>query len=192
MTVTALDPTSALVIIDLQHAVVGAPTVPHTGQEVVGRAVELARAFREHGAAVVLVRVTAGSDPAPGRNELPARSGPLPDGWDAVVDDLAGHPDDITVTKRTWNAFHGTDLDLRLRRRGVTQVVLAGLTTSIGVESTARAAYDHGYHVTLVTDAMADLDLEAHHNSLRRIFPLLGQAGSTAEIVRLLAGASSR
>ncbi|GAB3833868.1 cysteine hydrolase family protein [Dactylosporangium cerinum] len=106
------------------------------------------------------------------------------------MDDLAGHPDDITVTKRTWNAFHGTDLDLRLRRRGVTQVVLAGLTTSIGVESTARAAYDHGYHVTLVTDAMADLELDAHRNSVRRIFPL-GQAGSTAEIVRLLAGASS-
>jgi nicotinamidase-related amidase len=79
------------------------------------------------------------------------------------------------VTKRTWGAFYGTDLDLQLRRRGVTQIVLAGLTTSIGVESTARAAYEHGYHVTLATDAMADLDLQAHRNSIQRIFPLLGQ-----------------
>lgn len=91
------------------------------------------------------------------------------------------------MTKRTWSAFHGTDLDLQLRRRGVTQIVLAGLTTSIGVESTARAAHEHGYHVTLATDAMADLDLEAHHNSIQRIFPLLGQTGSTTEIVEMLA-----
>jgi nicotinamidase-related amidase len=192
MTVTALDPSIALVVIDLQNAVVGAPMVPRTGPEVVARAVELARAFREHRAPVILVRVTAradGSDTAPGRNEIPARPGSLPDDWDAIVDDLAGHSDDITVTKRTWGAFYGTDLDLQLRRRGVTQIVLAGLTTSIGVESTARAAYEHGYHVTLATDAMADLNLEAHHNSIHRIFPLLGQTGSTTEIVEMLAKA---
>ncbi|GAA4258267.1 isochorismatase family protein [Dactylosporangium darangshiense] len=192
MTITALDPSSALVIIDLQNAVVGAPMVPYSGPEVVARAVELARAFREHRAPVVLVRVTTradGSDAAPGRTETPGRPGSLPEGWDAIVDDLAGHPDDITVTKRTWGALHGTDLDLQLRRRGVTQIVLAGLTTSIGVESTARAAYEHGYHVTLATDAMADLDLEAHRNSMQRIFPLLGQTGSTTEIVAMLAKA---
>lgn len=190
MTVTALDSSSALVIIDLQNAIVGAPTVPYTGPEVVARAVELAGAFRAHSAPVVTVRVTAradGSDAAPGRNEIPSRPGSLPEDWDAVVDDLAGHPDDITVSKRTWSAFYGTDLDLQLRRRGVTQVVLAGLTTSIGVESTARAAYEHGYHVTLATDAMADLDLEAHRNSIERIFPLLGETGSTADIVEMLA-----
>ncbi|MFG3436288.1 isochorismatase family protein [Nonomuraea sp. NPDC047897] len=97
-------------------------------------------AFRRHGAPVVLVRLTAGadgSDAAPGRTEIPRPPGPLPAGWDVVVDDLAGHPGDVTVTKRTWSAFHGTDLDLRLRRRGGTQLVLAGIATSIGVESTA-------------------------------------------------------
>jgi nicotinamidase-related amidase len=190
VTVTALDPSTALVIIDLQNAIVGAPMLPHTGPEVVARAVELVRAFRQRRAPVVLVRVTAradGSDATPGRNEIPTQPGSLPEGWDAIVDDLAGHPDDITVTKRTWGAFHGTDLDLQLRRRGVTQIVLAGLTTSIGVESTARAAYEHGYHVTLATDAMADLDPEAHRNSIQRIFPLLGQTGSTTEIVEMLA-----
>ncbi|WP_458686303.1 isochorismatase family protein [Nocardia tengchongensis] len=190
MTITALDSSIALVIIDLQNAIVGAPTVPYSGSEVVARAVELTRAFREHRAPVVLVRVTAradGSDAAPGRNESPSRPSSPAQGWDAIVDDLAGHPDDITVTKRTWGAFYGTDLDLQLRRRGVTQIVLAGLTTSIGVESTARAAYEHGYHVTLATDAMADLDVEAHRNSIERIFPLLGETGRSAEIVDLLA-----
>lgn len=191
MTVTTLDASSALVIIDVQNALVHAPTVPHTGPEVVTRTVELARAFRAHRAPVVLVRVTAradGSDTPPGRNEIPPHTGSLPEGWDAIVDDLTGHPGDIPVTKRAWGAFHGTDLDLQLRRRGVTQLVLAGLTTSIGVESTARAAYEHGYHVTLATDAMADLDMDAHRNSIERIFPQLGETGSTAEIVELLAG----
>ncbi|MFD8244110.1 isochorismatase family protein [Nocardia sp. NPDC059691] len=190
MTVTALDPSSALVLVDLQNALIDAPTVPYTGREVVARAVELARAFHEHSAPVVLVRVTAradGADAAPGRSDISSPPGSLPDGWDVIVDDLAGHPDDIMVTKRTWGAFHGTDLDLQLRRRRVTQIVLAGLTTSIGVESTARAAFEHGYHVTLATDAMADLNVEAHRNSIERIFPLLGETGCTAEIVETLA-----
>jgi nicotinamidase-related amidase len=194
MTITALDRSSALVICDLQNALVNAPTAPFPGTEVVARAVELARDFRDHRAPVALVRVTAradGSDAAPGRTESLTAPGSLPEGWDAIVDDLAGHPEDITVTKRTWSAFHGTDLDLQLRRRGVTQIVLAGLTTSIGVESTARAAYEHGYHVTLAIDAMADLDEEAHRNSVERIFPLLGQTGSTTAIAEMLAKARS-
>jgi nicotinamidase-related amidase len=189
MSVTALDHSTALVIVDLQNALVGAPLAPHSGPEVVGRAVGSAHAFRAHGAPVILVRVTAradGSDATPGRNELPAASGAPPEGWDAIVEDLTGHPEDIIVTKRAWGAFHGTDLDLHLRRRGVTQIVLAGLTTSIGVESTARAAYEHGYHVTLATDAMADLDPRAHRHSVERIFPRLGQTGSTSDILDLL------
>ncbi|GAA2240805.1 hydrolase [Kitasatospora cystarginea] len=190
MALTALDPSTALVLIDLQHGITALPTVPYTTPEVVARSVELADAFRAHGAPVVLVRVTAaadGSDAVPGRTEAPRHSGGLPEGWDVIVGDLAGHPGDITVTKRNWGAFHGTDLDLQLRRRGVTQIVLAGIATSIGVESTARAAHEHAYHVTLATDAMADMDLEAHRNSVERIFPRLGETGTTAEILELLA-----
>ncbi|MEU6718990.1 isochorismatase family protein [Nonomuraea sp. NPDC046802] len=184
MPVTTIDTTTALVLIDLQNAIVVRPATPYTGAEVVARAVELADAFRDHSAPVVLVRVTAA---APGRTEIPRPPGPLPAGWDVIVDDLAGHPGDITVTKRSWGAFYGTDLDLQLRRRGVTQVVLAGIATSIGVESTARAAYEHGYNVTLVTDAMTDLNVQAHRNSVERIFPLLGESATTAEVIDLLA-----
>lgn len=189
MTVTTIDPSAALVLIDLQNAVVRRPATPYTGAEVVARAVTLADAFRDSGAPVVLVRVTAradSSDSAPGRTEIPRPTGDLPAGWDVIVDDLAGYPGDIVVTKRSWGAFYGTDLDLQLRRRGVTQIVLAGIATSIGVESTARAAHEHGYHVTLVIDAMTDLDAQAHHNSIEKIFPLLGERATTAEIVNLL------
>ncbi|WP_326788056.1 hydrolase [Streptomyces sp. NBC_00151] len=190
MAVTTLDPRTALVLIDLQHGIVGNPGLaPHAAADVVERSVRLADAFRGHGLPVVLVRVTAaadGADAVPGRidGQGPGRS--FPEGWDVIVDDLAGHPEDITVTKRNWGAFYGTDLDLQLRRRGITQIVLAGIATSIGVESSARAAHEHGYHVTLATDAMSDLDPETHRNSVERIFPRLGETGTTEEIVELL------
>jgi nicotinamidase-related amidase len=85
-----------------------------------------------------------------------------------------------------WGAFYGTPLDLQLRRRGVTQVVLCGIATSIGVESTARGAHEHGYNVTLVIDAMTDMKAEAHDNSLARIFPRLGETGTTEAALALL------
>jgi len=190
MALSTLDPRTALVVIDLQKGFLGLPATPYGIPEIVTRSAELADAFRAQGAPVVLVRVTTapdGADAAPGRNESPRGSGGMPEGWDVVVDDLSGHPEDITVAKRNWGAFYGTDLDLQLRRRGVTQIVLTGFATSIGVESTARAAHEHGYHVTLATDAMADMDAEAHRNSVERIFPRLGESGTTAEIIELLA-----
>ncbi|WP_236788169.1 isochorismatase family protein [Amycolatopsis sp. GM8] len=189
MALTTLDDNTALVLVDLQHGTVsGSRGTPHPGQDVVSRAVELADAFRKHGGPVVLVRVTGepdGADATPGRTEAGRRDAP-PEGWDVIVDELAPQAGDIVVTKRNWGAFHGTDLDLHLRRRGVTQIVLAGVATSIGVESTARAAHEHGYHVTLATDAMTDIDADAHQNSIQRIFPLLGETGTTAEIIELL------
>ncbi|MGW3105466.1 isochorismatase family protein [Streptomyces sp. NPDC001100] len=190
MALTTLDPRTALVVIDLQGGVVGAPTQPYSGPEVVARTVELADAFRAAGLPVALVRVTFahdGADAVPGRTEQRrARGAARSEGWDVVVDELAGHPDDIHVVKRNWGAFHGTDLDVQLRRRGVTQIVLTGIATSIGVESTARAAHEHGYHVTLATDAMSDLDAVSHAHSIERIFPRLGETGTSAEILELL------
>ncbi|MEU6549425.1 hydrolase [Streptomyces sp. NPDC046915] len=189
MALTALDPRTALVAIDLQNGIVGMPTQPHTGPDVVARTAELADAFRAHGLPVVLVRVSFApdwADAVPGRTERQARGLAFPEGWDTVVDELSGHPGDIRVTKHNWSAFHGTDLDVQLRRRGITQIVLTGIATSIGVESTARDAYAHGYHVTLATDAMADSDPEAHRGSVERIFPRLGESGTTAEVLELL------
>ncbi|RVW01067.1 hydrolase [Rhodococcus xishaensis] len=190
MAVTTLDPTTALVLIDLQRGIVATPTVPHTAAEVISHSVALADAFRSHGLPVILVRVTAapdGSDWAPGRTDDGITPGDRPEGWDVVIDELSGYDSDIRVTKRNWGAFYGTDLDLQLRRRGVTQIVLGGIATSFGVESTARCGYEHGYHVTLATDAMADRTIEGHRGSVERIFPRLGETGTTSEILALLA-----
>ena len=193
MPVTTLDPKSALVVIDLQKGVVANPAAtPHTPEHVITRTRELADAFRAAGHQVILVRMTTapdGADATQGRTDMSARAAArrYPEGWDVLVDELGGHPEDLVVTKRSWGAFLGTDLDLQLRRRGITQIVLTGVATSLGVESTARAAHEHGYHVTLATDAMTDINGETHRNSVERIFPLLGETGTTAEILELLA-----
>ena len=183
MALSTIDPKPALVIIDLQKGVAAIPSV-HPMAEVVANAAELANAFRDHGLPVVLVNVTAG---APGRTEAPPRSGARPADWTDLMEELDAQPDDLRVTKLRWGAFHETPLDAHLKQLGVTQVVVAGVATSIGVESTARAAHEHGYHVVLATDAMTDTNADAHENSVERIFPRLGERGTTAEIVELLA-----
>ena len=181
MILTTIDPRPALVLIDLQKGIVSSH---HDGSvdAVVEQAATLAAAFRQRALPVVLVNVTG---PAPGRTEAGWSGGAstLPAGWADIVDELAAQPEDHLITKRRRSAFHGTGLDTLLRDLGVTQIVLAGLSTSAGVESTARSASDHGYHVVLVTDAMTDNDADAHHNSVARIFPRLGETATTAEIL---------
>ncbi len=182
MAVTTLDPSTALIVIDLQKGIVGFPTV-HPIAGVLASATVLTAAFRRRGLPVVLVNVTGG---APGRTERSHSLEGLPADWADLVPELNAQPDDLRVTKKTWGAFTNTDLEARLKAAGVTQLVLAGVATSIGVESTARHAYELGFNVTLAVDAMTDMNLEAHDNSVIRIFPRLGETGSTREIVDLL------
>ncbi len=184
MTVSTLDPNSALILIDLQRGIVAYPTAHPTG-EVVARASLLASAFRRHGLPVVLVNVSGG---APGRTEQARKSGELPADWAELVPELNRQPGDHTVTKRTWGAFSHTGLEAHLKALGVTQVVLAGVATSIGVESTARQAHELGFNVTLAVDAMTDMNADSHAHSVSRIFPRLGEIGSTREIIALLDG----
>jgi nicotinamidase-related amidase len=182
MPVTTLDPKSALILIDLQKGIVALPTA-HPTSEVVERASALAQAFRRHRMPVVLVNVTGG---APGRVEQTRSLAALPADWAELVPELDRQPSDHLVSKTTWGAFASTDLANELKNRGITQVVIAGISTSIGVESTARQAYEAGFHVTLAIDAMTDLSAEAHAHSVTRIFPRLGETGTTAQILYLL------
>jgi nicotinamidase-related amidase len=182
MPVTALDPKTALIVIDLQKGLVGLPTA-HPTNEVVKHARELADAFRRRGLPVVLVNVDGG---APGRAEQTRSTRDFPAGWTDLVPELDPQPTDFRLTKRTWGAFTNTGLEKHLKDLGVTQVVVAGVSTSIGVESTARHAHENGFHVTLAVDAMTDMNADAHHNSISRIFPRLGETGTTQEIIGLL------
>jgi nicotinamidase-related amidase/predicted MFS family arabinose efflux permease len=182
MPLTKLDDTSALVVIDLQKGIVGLPCA-HPTEEIVGRAAKLASAFRARALPVVLVNV-AGR--APGRTEVQFNFTPPAD-WTELVPELDRQPGDYTVTKQQIGAFYGTALEQILRRHGVTQVVLAGVATSSGVEATARNAYDLGFNVTLVVDAMTDLSADAHRYSVETIFPRLGETATTDDVIRSLA-----
>jgi nicotinamidase-related amidase len=182
MTVTVIDPNSALIIIDLQNGIVSFPAV-HPIPEIVARASALADAFRKQRLPVVLVNVDG---VASGRADQATRLPALPAGWTDLVPELNRQPQDHLVTKRTWGAFTNTGLEAHLKSLGVTQVVVAGVATSAGVESTARHAHELGFNVVLAIDAMTDMNPDAHDNSVARIFPRIGETGTTQEIVDLI------
>jgi nicotinamidase-related amidase len=183
MAITPLDHKAALVIIDLQKGIVSRSTAHPIG-DVVKHASELAAAFRRHHLPVVLVNVAGG---APGRTQQPPpSSADFPADWTELIPELDRQPDDHLVTKSTWGAFTNTNLHAHLNQLGVTQIVLAGVATSIGVESTARQAHELGLHVALAVDAMTDMHLDAHERAVTRIFPRLGENGTTHEILELL------
>jgi nicotinamidase-related amidase len=183
MALTTLDPNSALVVVDLQMGIVALP-LAHPIGPVVQRVRLLIDAFRANRLPIVMVKV-AGA--APGRTEQPRRLvDVLPEGFADFIPELEPRPDDIIVTKRTWGAFAGTDLEARLKAIGVTQLVIVGVATGTGVESTARQAYEAGFNVTLAVDAMADSRSEAHDYSIRAVFPRLGETGTSQEIIDLM------
>jgi nicotinamidase-related amidase len=186
MTISPLDAKPALLVIDLQKGIVGMPTA-HPMADIVNKAVGLADAFRNHDLPVVLVNVDGGP---PGRTEQSHQVRGFPAGWTDLIPELNHQSSDHLVTKRTWGAFTNTGLDAHLKQSGVTQVVIAGVATSAGVESTARHAHELGFNVSLAVDAMTDMSADAHHNSIARIFPRLGESGTTQQIVDLLEAAS--
>lgn len=177
-----LDPRTALVVIDLQKGIL-ALAGEQSLAPIVAKARALADAFRTVGLPVVWVNVAGG---APGRAQQATRMEGMPPDWTELVPALGAQPGDHRVTKRTWGAFTNTDLHAYLQARRISQLVLLGVATSIGVESTARFAHELGYNLTFITDAMADLRAEAHDNSLACIFPRLGELGTTAELLELL------
>jgi nicotinamidase-related amidase len=155
----------------------------------------LAARFRALGAPVVLVRVSFAADGADALRspvDAPRAGATRPAGWDEIVPQLGPATGDVLVTKRNWGAFYGTDLDLQLRRRGVRTVVLGGIATNFGVESTARDAFERSYALVFAEDATSGLTAEAHDFAIRNIFPRLGRVRSTEEILSALATAGAR
>ncbi|OBQ70848.1 MULTISPECIES: cysteine hydrolase family protein [Mesorhizobium] len=182
MAVTTLDPKTALIVIDLQKGIVSLPCAHPIG-DVVQRAGALADAFRGRALPVVLVNVAGAPS---GRTEQAPRVREFPAGWTDLVPELKQQRWDHIVTKRTVDAFVNTGLEAWLKGEGVTQVVISGVSTSMGVEATARHARDLGFNVTLAIDAMTDMNLDAHTNSIGHIFPRLGENGTTRDILDLL------
>jgi nicotinamidase-related amidase len=184
MPVTSLDPKTALIVIDLQKGIIAmAAKAAHPVEPVIANCVTLVEAFRAKSLPVFLVHVL----PAAGaRVDQPRPSQTLPPDFAEFIPELNVQPTDHVIIKHSWGAFANRNLATQLESFGVTQVVIVGVSTSVGVESTARQAQGFGLNITLATDAMTDMNLDAHTNSLTRIFPRLAETGTTAEILALL------
>jgi nicotinamidase-related amidase len=186
-----IDPqTSALVLIDLQYGIVGMNVFPRTSAEVVANAAKLVEAFRKHHSTVVLV--TVGNLPdgkdllSPTTDATAASIAGRPANFATLVTELNTQPSDILITKRQWGAFYGTELDSQLRRRGIKTIVLGGISTNVGVESTARDAFERNYDQVFVEDVMASPTIEAHQVTLKYTFPRLGRTRSTQDVIAAL------
>ena len=180
--------TTALVLIDVQKGTLGLPLAPHEPATVIENSARLASHFSQKGAPVVLVRVDFSKDfgDRPGGvTDIPMVLPPngLPADWAEFPAALASVRPDVLIAKRQWSAFHGTELDLQLRRRGITHVVVGGLMTNFGVESTARDAWQHNYHAVIAEDASSSLSAELHDFAIRNTLPRVAQVRSTAEII---------
>ncbi len=191
MSTPILDPRhTAVVVIDLQKGIVGRTCAPHSAASVIANTVRVLAAARSAGAQPVLVHVGGAADGAdrlhPDADQPIAGGAPLPADWSELIPELDCRPNDLVILKRQWGAFFGTDLDLQLRRRGLTTIVLCGIATEYGVESTARDAYERGYHQILIEDAMTGLSAESHRVAIEHIFPCLGKVRSTDQVVAAL------
>jgi len=183
-----LDPkTTALVIIDLQKGIAARQTAPHSSETVVKNASRLADEFRRHGATVVPVHVSYSPDGGdrlkPIADSPPTIPADIPPDWSDFVSEIGPREGDVIVTKRQWGAFYGTDLDQQLRRRGITTIVIGGIATNMGVESTARDAYERGYNLVFVENAMASFTAEMHEFAVANIFPRIGRVRNTEEVL---------
>lgn len=181
--------TSALVLIDLQQGILPYAGGPYSAEQVVNNGAHLAEQFRQLGAPVFLVRVGWSGDFAEVLHppvDRPNPAGSLPANWWEFPPQLMVRDSDILVTKRQWGAFYGTELDLQLRRRGIKTIVLGGIATNLGVESTARSAWEHGYELIIAEDACSASDTEQHQASFRHIFPRISRVRSSNEIIAAL------
>lgn len=188
MTIKLEASTTALVLIDLQKGIASRPELaPHSGEHVVKRSIELAERFRRVSAGVVLVNVAFApdfKDALKSPVDAPMQGGPRPANFSELVDGLQ-KPGDLTITKHQWGAFYGTELDLQLRRRGIQTIVLGGIATNIGVESTARLAYELGYHLVIVEDICSTYSAEMQHFAFNHIFPRISRIAKNAADVSL-------
>lgn len=186
--VTSLDKNTALVLIDLQKGIVAFPVV-HPIQDILANSAKLVAAFRKANLPIVIVNVNPGTAAwTKARKDTKQGAFTPPANWLEIADEIITEPTDIFITKHTWSAFFETTIHEELKTKGVTGVVLGGVSTSIGVEGTARDASVLGYNITFASDAVTDMVATAHDNSITTIFPRIGEVDTTDKIIEILLG----
>jgi nicotinamidase-related amidase len=186
---------TALILIDVQKGTLGFTLSPYSPADVVATSTKLAAQSRKAGALLVYVRVTFAADYADrpqGTTDVPMilPPGGMPAEWSEYAPEVAAIAPDLWITKRQWSAFHGTELDLQLRRRGVTHVVFGGIATNFGVESSARDAWQNNYTVVVAEDACSSVGPDLHKFAIEKTLPRVSLVRSSDEIVAALAGSN--
>jgi nicotinamidase-related amidase len=180
---------TALVLIDLQRGIVGRQLAPHSAADVVARSAKLAEVVRAAGGSVIYVHVQINETvQLPADRPRPRPDGPIPPEASELVPEAGFREGDALITKRQWGAFYATNLEQVLWRRGIRTIILGGIATNMGVESTARAAYDHGYALVFAEDAISSMSPEMHRFPVENIFPIMGRVRSIEEIIAALGG----
>lgn len=183
---------TALVMIDLQKGIALNPHLaPYSSQEVLEKNQRLVNHLQDTEALIVCVHV---ENYGPERLQALTENGPLsqgelPDDFSHFILPIAqdkATKNVIHVKKHNWGAFYGTDLDVQLRRRGIDTILLTGVATSVGCDTTAREAYQADYQVIAVEDAMTDFNGDLHHAIIKHIFGRLGLVRKTEEVVDLI------
>ena len=178
---------TAVVVIDLQKGIAAIPTEPYSAEAVIENSVTILQASRKKGMPVFLVHAAPSPDLKDTLKPISETSFSLSKfdpSWSKYVAELNIRPDDFLITKHQWGAFYGTELELQLRRRKIDTIILCGIATNFGVESTARFAYEYGFNQIFASDAMAARSKEEHEYPLKYIFPRLGLIRKTGEILK--------
>jgi nicotinamidase-related amidase len=178
---------TALVVIDLQKGIVSQKTEPRSSDEVLLNAIKIIDAFRKNKMQVYLVRVNPTDETALKPDaDIPVSDAEKSLDWAELVPELGLGPDDIVITKHQWGAFYGTPLELNLHRKKIDTIVLCGIATTLGVESTARQAYELGYNQIFIEDAMTSFTKEEHESTVKNVFPLIGRVMKTDDVVKMM------
>ncbi|GIF76317.1 cysteine hydrolase family protein [Asanoa siamensis] len=182
---------TALLVMDFQNGIVGRLRDP---DPLVARVRDVIADVRAHEGIIGYVRVAFTDDDyatVPATNVTFAaaaeqRSMGDDDPSTRVVDALTPEQGDIVVRKVRVGAMSTTDLDQRLRARGVNTVVLAGVSTSGVVLSTVLDAADRDYRVYVLSDGVADVDEDVHDVLLNKIFGRRATVIDSAQLHNML------
>ena len=178
---------TALVLIDLQQGITSRTTAPYTTAEVMEKARRLAESFRAKGATVVYVHVDLGNFlNLPVDTPMRDPNAPPPPSASEIVAEAGMQEGDLLITKRHWGAFAQTNLEAELKKRGIDTVVLGGIATNIGVESTARQGTGLGFAFVIVEDACTTFDADWQRFAVEKIFPRMARVRKTDEVIAAL------
>jgi len=182
--------TAGLILLDFQGGVLARALAPYDAATVVAAAARLGRAFESGGGLIVKVRVEFAADFADAPKGLVDEPFQRPPGgFPASFSELAAPIAALkgpVVIKRNVGAFHGTELDTLLRRRGVETIVLGGVATNFAVEMTAREGFQLNYHVVVAEDASTSFSEAMHRFPIEHVLPRVARVRNVDKVIKML------